>query len=66
MARHDIRVPRLYLEGDLTLGGQLALARGQSNYLRNVLRLPDGAEVLVFNGRDGEWMARLAGARGCW
>jgi len=64
MARHDIRVPRLYLEGDLTLGGQLAMARGQSNYLRNVLRLPDGAEVLVFNGRDGEWMARLAGARG--
>lgn len=64
MARHDIRLPRLYLDGDLTLGGQLALARGQENYLRNVLRLPDGAEVLVFNGRDGEWTARLAGARG--
>lgn len=64
MARHDIRLPRLYLDGDLAPGGQLVLARGQENYLRNVLRLPDGAEALVFNGRDGEWTARLAGARG--
>jgi len=64
MARHDIRLPRLYIDGDLTQGRQLALARGQENYLRNVLRLPHGAEVLVFNGRDGEWTARLAGASG--
>ena len=64
MVRHDIRLPRLYLEENLAPGEQLALARGQENYLRNVLRLPDGAETLVFNGRDGEWTARLAGARG--
>ena len=64
MARHDIRLPRLYLEGDLAPGGEIALGRGQENYLRNVLRLPDGAETLVFNGRDGEWTAYLAGARG--
>ena len=64
MVRHDIRLPRLYLEGDLASGGRLALARGQENYLRNVLRLPDGGETLVFNGRDGEWTAQLSGARG--
>jgi 16S rRNA (uracil1498-N3)-methyltransferase len=64
MVRHDIRLPRLFLEGDLAPGGRLALGRGQENYLRNVLRLPDGAETLIFNGRDGEWSARLAGARG--
>lgn len=64
MARHDIRLPRLYLDADLVPGGRHALARGQENYLRNVLRLPEGAETLVFNGRDGEWTARLAGARG--
>ena len=64
MARHDIRLPRLYLEDGLAPGGQLALGRGQENYLRNVLRLRDGAETLVFNGRDGEWTARLTGARG--
>src|SRR5439155_22987318 len=32
----------------------------QANYLRNVLRLPAGASVLVFNGREGEWQATLA------
>ena len=33
----------------------------QSNYLLNVLRLKPEAAVLVFNGRDGEWRARLNG-----
>lgn len=30
------------------------------------MRLSDGAEVIIFNGRDGEWLARLAasGKRG--
>ena len=32
----------------------------QSHYLTNVLRMGEGAEVLVFNGRDGEWLARIA------
>jgi 16S rRNA (uracil1498-N3)-methyltransferase len=65
MAKHDIRSPRLYLNPDavLTVGAEIALGRGQENYLRNVLRLADGAAVLVFNGRDGEWMARLSGGR---
>ena len=31
----------------------------QSHYLANVLRLGEGAELLVFNGRDGEWLARV-------
>src|SRR6185369_2187413 len=29
-------------------------------YLTTVLRLRPGAEVNVFNGRDGEWLASLA------
>ncbi len=36
--------------------------RPQANYLVNVLRLGDGDEVLVFNGADGEWRARLSAA----
>jgi 16S rRNA (uracil1498-N3)-methyltransferase len=32
----------------------------QYNYLANVLRMADGAEILVFNGRDGEWKATLS------
>ncbi len=36
--------------------------RNQANYLVNVLRLKPGADVLVFNGRDGEWRAQLGPA----
>lgn len=44
----------------MAAGTHLPLERDQANYLLNVLRLQDGADVLVFNGRDGEWRARLA------
>jgi len=59
VARYDFRTPRLYVPGDLQAGGEVLLGREAANYLRNVLRLAAGAEVLVFNGRDGEWRARI-------
>ena len=37
--------------------------RDQANYLLNVLRLKDGDAILLFNGRDGEWRARIAEAK---
>ena len=43
-------------------GQAVPLDRDQANYLLNVLRLEQGDELLLFNGRDGEWRARLAGA----
>jgi 16S rRNA (uracil1498-N3)-methyltransferase len=52
--------PRLFVTGDLALGLGVALDRAQANYLGNVLRLGAGAQVLAFNGRDGEWLCRLA------
>jgi 16S rRNA (uracil1498-N3)-methyltransferase len=63
MARQDFRTPRLYLEGDLQPGAEIALARDQANYVQNVMRLSPGAEVLVFNGHDGEWRASVEGMR---
>jgi 16S rRNA (uracil1498-N3)-methyltransferase len=60
MARNDFNSPRLYVSGDLKAGAELLATREALNYLRNVLRLGDGAKLLVFNGRDGEWRARLA------
>src|SRR5258707_15091568 len=58
---------RLYVPDDLGLGISLALAEGQAHYLRNVLRLAGGAEIALFNGRDGEWRGRIAaiGKGGC-
>jgi 16S rRNA (uracil1498-N3)-methyltransferase len=55
----DISSQRLYLRALLAAGAEVALERGQANYLVNVLRLPAGAEVRVFNGVDGEWRAEL-------
>lgn len=34
----------------------------QANYLGNVMRLREGAELLVFDGRSGEWLARIVEA----
>ena len=59
MPRYEFRTPRLFLDGALGEGAALALTPGQASYLRNVLRLESGDEVLAFNGRDGEWRARL-------
>ena len=38
------------------------LDAGQANYLGNVLRLGTGAELLVFDGSSGEWLARITEA----
>ena len=63
MPKLDFRSPRLFVDAPLAAGTGLALDRDQSNYLGNVLRLAAGDTVLVFNGRDGEWQATLAGRK---
>jgi 16S rRNA (uracil1498-N3)-methyltransferase len=62
LAKYDFRAPRLYLDAPIAASQELNLGREQAHYLRHVLRLEDGAEVVVFNGRDGEWQARLVGS----
>jgi 16S rRNA (uracil1498-N3)-methyltransferase len=62
MAEYDFSAPRLFLDEDLNAGAQVALSPEASNYLRNVLRLGAGANVLVFNGRHGEWRAEISEA----
>lgn len=62
MSDYDFTAPRLFLDGDLTTGATILLEPDQSNYLRNVLRLGAGGDVLVFNGRDGEWRAEIVEA----
>ncbi len=58
--RANHRMQRLFVEPALAAGARFALGREQAHYLANVLRMKDGAELLVFNGRDGEWLARVA------
>lgn len=51
---------RLFLREALSAGAELTLDEGQSRYLAAVMRLSPGDELLVFNGRDGEWRAQVA------
>ncbi|MBF9048343.1 16S rRNA (uracil(1498)-N(3))-methyltransferase [Rhodobacterales bacterium LSUCC0031] len=57
---------RLYVDHALQPGQTVDLSREQANYLFNVMRLGQGAELALFNGRDGEWRAlvAVAGKRG--
>jgi 16S rRNA (uracil1498-N3)-methyltransferase len=53
-------LPRLFVRQPLGEGVQVEMNAGQANYLGNVMRLRDGAEVLLFDGHSGEWLARIA------
>jgi 16S rRNA (uracil1498-N3)-methyltransferase len=64
MPHSDFRSTRLYVDAPLLPGGTVSLGKAQAHYLRNVLRLRPGDAVLVFNGRDGEWHARIDPAKG--
>jgi 16S rRNA (uracil1498-N3)-methyltransferase len=50
---------RLYVPHDLAPGAELALDSGQSRYLAAVMRQAVGDELLLFNGRDGEWRSAI-------
>lgn len=60
MAVHDFKSQRLHVDAPLSAGQRIDCTPDQSNYLLNVLRMGEGAAILVFNGRDGEWRATLA------
>jgi len=55
-------LPRLFVRQPLGEGVGVELDAGQANYLGNVMRLGVGAELLVFDGLTGEWLARIAEA----
>jgi 16S rRNA (uracil1498-N3)-methyltransferase len=66
MPSHDFRSPRLYVDHALRPGLNVALDQAQVHYLADVLRRKPGDRLLVFNGREGEWLATLdrSGKRG--
>ena len=50
-------LPRLYVDQPLGLGAPVVLTAKPAHYLANVLRIGEGAELLLFVGRSGEWRA---------
>ncbi|WP_420471306.1 16S rRNA (uracil(1498)-N(3))-methyltransferase [Brevundimonas sp. FT23042] len=51
---------RLHIPQPLSTGVALAPTLDQSRYLTQVMRLKAGDELLVFNGKDGEWRVSVA------
>lgn len=56
-------IPRLYVEADLALGEDVPALPGQGHYLGQVMRKAEGDSVHLFNGRHGEWQARIGALR---
>jgi 16S rRNA (uracil1498-N3)-methyltransferase len=51
---------RLFIEAPLHAGAKIVPDDGQAHYLLHVMRAREGSRVLLFNGMDGEWQARIA------
>lgn len=48
-----MRISRVYVGDELSLGADITLDKAASHYLKQVLRLKSGAAVVLFNGIDG-------------
>ena len=59
MPRTHKSLPRLFVEQPLAGGDMLTLGREQTNYLIAVMRMKAGDSLVVFNGEDGAWLARV-------
>ena len=51
---------RIFLSEKLEENKDIILNKDQSHYVINVMRLKVDNELLVFNGKEGEFLARIA------
>lgn len=63
MPRTHKTLPRLYIDAELKAPGELMLDRDQMHHLVHVLRRAEGDLCVVFNGREGAYLARIAQVR---
>jgi 16S rRNA (uracil1498-N3)-methyltransferase len=57
-----MRLTRVYVEQPLAPDARVRLEGATANHIRRVLRLATGAALTVFDGRGGEYQARIEGA----
>jgi 16S rRNA (uracil1498-N3)-methyltransferase len=53
-------IPRFYVDSGLAAGASCDLPEETAHHAANVLRVRGGEDVVVFNGRGGEYAARVA------
>jgi len=60
-----MRIPRVHVRAELAVGSTVELPDDAAHHLLRVLRLTDGAEIVLFNGADGDWhgLLEVAGKR---
>lgn len=57
--RANYQMQRLFIDAPLAINSKIEAPADASHYLSKVLRKQEGDEILIFNGRDGEWRAAL-------
>ena len=62
MQRYDYTTQRLFVSSDLEKHAIISMNRSHANYLLNVLRMKNGSRILLFNGRQGEWLGEITEA----
>ncbi|MCF8473166.1 MAG: 16S rRNA (uracil(1498)-N(3))-methyltransferase [Emcibacter sp.] len=50
---------RLYVGNDLKTGQEIAIEGNQGHYLVNVMRTQTTDHIILFNGREGDWLAEV-------
>ena len=54
-----MKLSRLFVDIPIVIGQTLTLPQDATHYLLNVLRLPVGTSLTLFNGQSGEYSARI-------
>ena len=54
---------RLFVTAPLAAGAEVVTTAAQAHHLSTVMRRASGDPVRLFNGRDGEWLARIGALR---
>ena len=53
-------MPRFYVDAPLRAGASCTLPEDTAHHAVHVMRLREGDEAILFNGRGGEYAARVA------
>lgn len=56
-----MRISRFFAEAPLEVGDEVSLGERRAHYLSRVLRLREGAEIVLFNGDGTDYRCRLVG-----
>jgi 16S rRNA (uracil1498-N3)-methyltransferase len=60
MREKPARAPRFYVDAPLRAGDACALSKEAAHHAAHVLRIRAGDDITLFNGRGGEYAARVA------